>query len=346
MKFPWILLGMIALNAQAGNELGNGGDGFAQEFTALGRQLVQSIEARPDPRIADVAPLKAAVEKTRVTTSGKLELRGAEVDAINYPAQAKIEVNRARWKEYDVRQKASLVLHEYLGIAGIDDGNYQISSAYLELPVVSVPGFPSAAPAAPAPAGDSRASVAELVAEPSARRFSVNVGTNYLKFGGNMGRLYGDAVDLPLEARLGYLISPRWSAKLSAGTSDFLYTAMETGFARVSLQTLSASAEYHLNERAWNGQRGLDPYASFGLGEVFRKQDFKFLGQVQKDLALVAGAGLGLNWFLLKGAAVFVEGRISTIFFKDRYDMTFAESGIADTTGPLYAANVGFQYFF
>ncbi|MEQ1878692.1 MAG: hypothetical protein ABL958_18765, partial [Bdellovibrionia bacterium] len=52
------------------------------------------------------------------------------VDAINQPENNLILLNRSRWRamrgEESKRQR--LVFHEYLGILGIEDGNYQVSS--------------------------------------------------------------------------------------------------------------------------------------------------------------------------------------------------------------------------
>ena len=36
--------------------------------------------------------------------------------------------------------------------------------------------------------------------------------------------------------------------------------------------------------------------------------------------------------------------RAGEVFFKDRYDQTYMESGVADQTGLLYAARLGVKY--
>src|SRR3989344_9518058 len=119
--------------AWAGNELGNGGDSYAQEFAALGRRLVEQLKAKPDPRIAEGEEFEKGVEKTKISTKDKLHLGEVEVDAINYPDDYRIELNRSRWKVASPEHKTALVLHEYLGISKIDDHNYQISSTYTEV---------------------------------------------------------------------------------------------------------------------------------------------------------------------------------------------------------------------
>lgn len=133
----FICIGFVCftLNVQAsnGDRVGNGGDGFAQEFVAIGRKIVEDLRVHPDPNIKDFAALTTAVENTKVETKDSLTLNMAEVDAINRPEEHRIEINRKRWKEYDTKQKTSLALHEYLGISQIKDDHYQISGAYTEL---------------------------------------------------------------------------------------------------------------------------------------------------------------------------------------------------------------------
>jgi hypothetical protein len=129
-----ILLCTIASTAfgAEGNELGNGGDLVSQEFIAAGRRLVDDLRAKPDPRIPDVDKLAAAVEAVKVTSTSSLTLHGAEVDAINYPEELEIDVNRPRWQAASPEKHASLVLHEYLGIIQVNDLHYEISGSYAQ----------------------------------------------------------------------------------------------------------------------------------------------------------------------------------------------------------------------
>lgn len=115
-----------------GNELGNGGDYVAQQFIAGGRELVARLRKFPDSRIPNVDALEKAVERVKVTSAGDLTLHGAEVDAINFPADDHIDVNRARWQEAPSEKRASLVLHEYLGILQVNDLHYEISGSYAD----------------------------------------------------------------------------------------------------------------------------------------------------------------------------------------------------------------------
>jgi hypothetical protein len=118
--------------AGSGNELGNGGDYVAQQFIAGGRELVTRLREHPDSRIPDVNALEKAVERVKVTSAGSLSLHGAEVDAINFPSDDHIDVNRARWQESAADKRVALVLHEYLGILQVNDLHYEVSGSYAE----------------------------------------------------------------------------------------------------------------------------------------------------------------------------------------------------------------------
>jgi len=132
MKTTVLFFLLSAQAAHAGNELGNGGDLVAQEFIAAGRKLVQELKAKPDPRIPDVDKLAEAVETVKVSTAETLTLHGNEVDAINFPNERHIDVSRSRWRDYGSGKRASLVLHEYLGVLNVDDKQYEISGSYAD----------------------------------------------------------------------------------------------------------------------------------------------------------------------------------------------------------------------
>jgi hypothetical protein len=119
-----------------GNEVAaEGGDLYAQEFTAIGRSLVERFREHPDPRIADLDALEEAVKSATVATKDRVEFEGAEVDAVDYPEKKLVELNRKRWAEYDKEKKSALVLHEYLGLSRADDSHYQISHAFSDLAI-------------------------------------------------------------------------------------------------------------------------------------------------------------------------------------------------------------------
>lgn len=132
MKYAILIYISFSPLALAGNELGNGGDGFAQDFVATGRGMVAELRDNPDPRISDFAAFEKAVSNTHVaSTTDPLLLDGQEVDAINYPHEGRITMSRPHWGALSAEKRRALVLHEYLGICcDRSDRNYEISSSY------------------------------------------------------------------------------------------------------------------------------------------------------------------------------------------------------------------------
>lgn len=320
---------LLAMNAWAGNEHGNGGDSYSLEFVTLGRKMVREIRQNPDPRIPESA-LVVAVEVTDVVTKDKLELRGAEVDAINYPAQKRIELNRSRWKEYSEKQKTALVLHEYLGVIGVDDSRYEISGKY--------------SAAASQVAGSSSASFSDAN-QPS--RFSLSLGAGLNSFGHNMGKIYS-ASSPSMDFRLSYALLPKLTFSGGFNRGGFSTDIEPYGVVEMTLNTATFSVQYHpLRKDDLSAALGIDPYASAGFDQVFRAQKFSSLSDVQRDHANAANVSIGSNFFFsARTAALWIEGKASQIFFNDRYDQSFLASGLVDSTGLLYTASAGVQYFF
>ncbi|OFZ53016.1 MAG: hypothetical protein A2428_17910 [Bdellovibrionales bacterium RIFOXYC1_FULL_54_43] len=137
LVIPFVSL--LLLNfSYAGGIVAGGGDTAGQEFTSLG-QSVSRFLFQLDPANAPVDPKEFAnaVTTTIVRSDEHAMLgktwykRGQEVDAINFPVERRILINRSRWKQNNDEQKLSLAMHEYLGILGLDDKNYQISGPFL-----------------------------------------------------------------------------------------------------------------------------------------------------------------------------------------------------------------------
>ncbi len=129
------VVGHVAF-ADEGTTSSGGGDAYAQEFISTGRKIVAFIKKHESEKFEqiDIVRLEKAVEETRVVTLEEVFLKDVEVDAVNYPSEGKIELNRRRWQVIrgDFAQKAILVLHEYLGILRAADRNYLISSRVLD----------------------------------------------------------------------------------------------------------------------------------------------------------------------------------------------------------------------
>ncbi|MCU1441760.1 MAG: hypothetical protein JWP85_2757 [Rhodoglobus sp.] len=136
-----LLLMMLASSfafgrSDGGNEGGHGGDPYALEFSgiakAIGDKLVQE-ETRSGAafikwkfKAADFQKSAKAIRYTSAE-SDDMVLRGQEVDAINFPDQNLIKVNRARWRELNFRARSQLVLHEVFGILGVERDSFEAS---------------------------------------------------------------------------------------------------------------------------------------------------------------------------------------------------------------------------
>jgi hypothetical protein len=141
-----ILMAVMSLSFSVafadGQDRGNGGDAVSQEFTSLGQEAVKYFAFLGDGAFSkeQQEAFKNAVAKTTIVTSEKLTLNGAEVDAINYPNQLRIEVSRQRWWSKELSPREShfkLALHEYLWVSGVDDSEYKISNPlYISLMAV------------------------------------------------------------------------------------------------------------------------------------------------------------------------------------------------------------------
>ncbi len=135
----WLLL-VLSPPGFASTELGNGGDAILQEFNLRGLQLAayfRSEAAAGNSYGIDPVQFLAVVKQTRLTAKDHLFLRGQEVDAINYPAEKRIEVSRTRWHATAGRLDAyfmqrRIALHEYLWIYGVNDDGYAISNPIIE----------------------------------------------------------------------------------------------------------------------------------------------------------------------------------------------------------------------
>lgn len=116
-----------------GTDTGGGGDRYVLDFLTVAKAIrgmfSNSEVAVSFPEI-DRDELFEAIASTKVTSKDQLFLNGIEVDAINYPNQKLIELNRQRWKPYlddPFERLYAIVLHEYLGIMKVDDTDYALS---------------------------------------------------------------------------------------------------------------------------------------------------------------------------------------------------------------------------
>lgn len=134
-----VIFSLFFTNTYAGDGVGNGGDGLAAEFILTAKDAFRILKSKPESaQYLNLDKLSMAIANTKViSTKDSLILNGIEVDAINYPSQQLIKINRARWLDLRhlnrTRTRFNLVVHEYLGIMGIDDHQYDISESIVKI---------------------------------------------------------------------------------------------------------------------------------------------------------------------------------------------------------------------
>jgi hypothetical protein len=111
------------------SNIGNGGDAFAAEFIASARDTVQYFSWVSLSDLPEFNPLAFAqsVEKVKVSSLPRVFVGQTEVGAANYPNKQQIVVSQSFWPKYNQNQRMVLVLHEYLGVMGVNDTNYRLS---------------------------------------------------------------------------------------------------------------------------------------------------------------------------------------------------------------------------
>lgn len=131
--FLLIILSVFSTTAIAGDGVGNGGDSIASEFILTAKDALRILKGKSEvKKYLDVDKFEIAILNTKISsTDDSLILNDIEVDAINYPEQKRIKINRSRW--LDLRSSSrtvsrfNLVMHEYLGIMKIEDNQYSLS---------------------------------------------------------------------------------------------------------------------------------------------------------------------------------------------------------------------------
>lgn len=144
--FVFLAVMVTGLGARAGGwEGGNAGDAYAAEFVFSGRDVLQRLEllAAAGMPAMSTDKLREVMQTTTVVTEDKVTVGGLERDAANDPAHKMIHLNRRRWVQYrqsdETKARLQLVLHEYLGIVGVEDGKYQVSGPVIE--TLNVPNY-------------------------------------------------------------------------------------------------------------------------------------------------------------------------------------------------------------
>ena len=138
-----LALGLIAaaptLSYARGGDGSGGGDSTEQEFVRFGNAGVDALDRKapqfPQIIVHNVRALwDSPAVKVVSTDETLLDENGREREALNYPSEQLIKVNKKSWNAIsDRKRKMALALHEILGLARYESGNYVISAAVFNL---------------------------------------------------------------------------------------------------------------------------------------------------------------------------------------------------------------------
>lgn len=133
-----LVIFFLSIGTMAQNLVGNGGDVIASEFNFIARTAIFLLKKKTLSKVDSdlVLEIEKKIDSTLVESVGlQLTLDGRDVDAINYPSIQKISISRPRWEQIRLRtpsERARIVLHEYIWIAGTDDSSYQVSNRLIK----------------------------------------------------------------------------------------------------------------------------------------------------------------------------------------------------------------------
>ncbi len=119
-----------------GPRTGGGGNSCALAITQNTKSLVTLLERDSFYGIIDVDKLIPVIKKARFYIQDGLVKDNQKKDAMNFPKEGKILItpNFCATELVELSGRSmSLLLHEYLGLAGIDDQKYQLSGKFLEI---------------------------------------------------------------------------------------------------------------------------------------------------------------------------------------------------------------------
>jgi hypothetical protein len=179
------------------------------------------------------------------------------------------------------------------------------------------------------------------------RFFGISLGTGFHRFGGNIGKLYNTALPV-LDFRTIYFFDFRLAGQLGLSSASHAFNAVPLGAVEVSLLRINLDMKYYFDTKNVGAAiTAANPYTIVGVSQTFRSQAFQTQGEVQKDNAFAVSGGLGMEFALKpRKTSLGFEGRVHKIFFKDRFEQTYLESGIPDTTGNMFSFTTNVIFFF
>jgi hypothetical protein len=113
----------------------SGGGGIcAFGITAGSDFILDNLQAIPFKTQKQRDQFVRKIGSVRFLQGANLEVRGQSVNALNYPSASVIVLDNKACDHLEAGKVAgySFLLHEYLGVAGIDDTTYQISNSFTE----------------------------------------------------------------------------------------------------------------------------------------------------------------------------------------------------------------------
>lgn len=199
--------------------------------------------------------------------------------------------------------------------------------------------------APPTPPAQQSNVVFEETRFPYSHRFTLGVGSGLNTFSGNLGKLYSASSPV-VEIRGEWALAPTWSLRVGGDFAKYSFNAEPNGPVGVDTKTLRVASQSHFLSTALASE-GWDPYFALSGEQVFRTQSFRNHNSVEKDNAFAVGAGLGTNYVFRGGKlGLWAEAGAGQVFFKDRYEAEYIQSGIEDTTGLRYSGRLGVKYLF
>jgi hypothetical protein len=143
MKMKLFLSTCLAFALLACSNSDTGGNGRGDEGLGGGVIEVQQVQLMVDDIVSKVSAMPEIFPEVNidqlVATTKKVEIIGrkktfandTETDATNN-GSSRIEINMTRWNKLkNFNRKSALILHELLGIMGIEKNNYSVSSRLL-----------------------------------------------------------------------------------------------------------------------------------------------------------------------------------------------------------------------
>ena len=179
------------------------------------------------------------------------------------------------------------------------------------------------------------------------RFFGISLGSGLHKFTGNIGKLYNTAIPVA-DFRLIYFFDFRLAGQIGLSSASHAFYAEPNGSVEINLMRLNADLKYYMDTKNWAAAVTMaSPYLVGGASQTFRSQAFQTLNRVEKDNAFALSGGAGVEFALKpRKTSIGIEGRLHKIYFKDRYQQDYLESGIPDMTGNMYSMITSLIFFF